>query len=77
MALVLSQLIVMGLSYLICKYSNVFFMQRTCVHHDATTMYYASIVDSDVDVFFLLIHTTKHFTRKNACPLVLFLSSKL
>jgi len=31
MALVLSQLILMGLSYLISKSSNVCFIQRTCV----------------------------------------------
>jgi hypothetical protein len=74
MALVLSKLIVMGLSHLICKYSNFFFIQRTCVQQDATIMYSSSTVDSDVDVCLLLIHATRHFPRKNDPPLVLFLS---
>jgi hypothetical protein len=77
MALVLSQLIVMGSPYHICKYSNVFFIQRTCVQQDATTMYSAYVVDSDVDVCFLLIHATINFPRKKDPPLVLFLSSIL
>ena len=40
-------------------------------------MYYSSVVDSDVDVCFLLIHATIHFPKKNDPPLVLFLSSIL
>jgi hypothetical protein len=40
-------------------------------------MYYASPVDSDVDVCFLLSHATRHSPKKNALPLVLFLSSIL
>jgi hypothetical protein len=35
------------------------------------------VVDSDVNVCFLLSHATKHFPRKNDPPLVLFLSSIL
>ena len=77
MALVLSQLMVMGLSYLICKFSNVCFIQRTCVQQNATKMYFSSIVESDVDVCFLLNQATRHFPKKNAPPLVLFLSSML
>ena len=77
MALVLSQLIIMGLSYLICKSSNVCFMKRTCVQQDAIILYSSFALDSDVDVCFLLIHATKHFPKKNAPPLVLFLSSIL
>jgi hypothetical protein len=77
MTLVLSQLIVMGSSYLICKSSKVCFIQRTSVQHDATTMYSDSVVDSDVDVCFLLSHATRHFPRNNSPPLVIFLSSIL
>jgi hypothetical protein len=40
-------------------------------------MYSSYAVDSDVDVYFLLRHATKHFPRKNSPPLVLFLSSIL
>jgi hypothetical protein len=77
MALVLSQLIVIGSLYFICRSSRVCFIQRTCVQQDATTMYYASVVESDVDVCFLLDHATRLFPKKNAPPLVIFLSSML
>jgi hypothetical protein len=40
-------------------------------------MYSASVVDSDVDVCFLLSHATRHFPKKKSPPLVLFLSSIL
>jgi hypothetical protein len=40
-------------------------------------MYFYFLVDSDVDVCFLLSHATRHFPRKDAPPLVLFLSSIL
>ena len=39
-------------------------------------MYSASIVDKDIEPYFLLIHDTKESPKKNAPPLVLFLSSK-
>jgi hypothetical protein len=77
MAVVLSQLIVMVLSYLICKSSNVCFIQRTCVQQDATMMYSASVADSYADVCFLLLHATRNFPKKNSPSLVLFLSSIL
>jgi hypothetical protein len=42
-----------------------------------TTIYITSSVDSDINVCFLLSHDTRHFPRKNAPPLVLFLSTTL
>ena len=77
MALVLSQLIVIGLLYFICRSSKVCFIQMTCVQQDATTMHSASIVEIDVDACFLLDHATRLFPKKNAPPLVIFLSSML
>jgi hypothetical protein len=77
MALVLSQLIVMGLLYIICRSSKVCFIQRTCVQQDETIMYFSSVVDSYVDVFFFLEHATRLFPKKNAPPLVFFLSPML
>jgi hypothetical protein len=40
-------------------------------------MYSSSVVESDVDVCFLLDHATIIFTKKNSPPLVIFLSSML
>ena len=77
MALVLSQLIVIGSLYFICRSSRVCFIQRNCVQQDVATMYYVFVVESDVDVCFLLDHSTKIFPNKNAPPLVIFLSSML
>jgi hypothetical protein len=68
---------VIGLSYLTCKYSRVCFIQITCLQQDATTMYFYFVVDSDIDVCFLLDHVTRHFPRNNAPSLVLFVSSIL
>jgi hypothetical protein len=39
-------------------------------------MYSASVVDNEIDPYFLIIHDTKESPKKNAPPLVLFLSSK-
>jgi hypothetical protein len=47
------------------------------VEQDAIAMYSVSVVDSDVDVYILLSHATKNFPKKNAHPLVFFLSSIL
>jgi hypothetical protein len=67
----------MGLLYLICRSSKVFFIQRMCVQQDATTMCYASTIDSDVDVCLFFDHATTLFPKKNVPPLVISLSSML
>jgi hypothetical protein len=46
------------------------------VQQVAVAMYYASVVDNVMDPCFLLSHETNESPRKNAPPLVLFLSSK-
>jgi hypothetical protein len=38
-------------------------------------MYSASVVDKEMELYFLLSHATKESPKKNAPPLVLFLSS--
>ena len=40
-------------------------------------MYSDSVVDNDIEPLFLLIHATNESPKKNATPLVLFLSSKI
>jgi hypothetical protein len=45
------------------------------VQQVATTMYYASVVDNEMDPCFLLSHATNESPRNNAPPLGLFLSS--
>jgi hypothetical protein len=66
---VLSQLIVMGLLYLICRSSKVFFIQRTCVQQDAASIYYVFVVESiDVDFYFFLNHATIIFPKINSPP---------
>ena len=76
MALVLSQWRGMGSSYFISKSASVWIIQRICVQQVAATMYSASAMDKYIDPFFLLSHATKESPKKNAPPLVLFLSSK-
>ena len=53
----------MGSSYFTSKSSNVCFIQMTWVQHDATTIYSASTVDSEIENFFLLSHDTKQTPR--------------
>ena len=62
-ALVLSQCIRMGSSYFTSKFSNVCFIQMTCVQHDATTIYSASAIDNEMEDYFLLSHDTKQFPK--------------
>jgi hypothetical protein len=45
------------------------------VQQVAAAMYYASVVDNEMDPFFLLSHATNESPRKNSPPLVHFLSS--
>jgi hypothetical protein len=45
------------------------------VQQVAAAMYYTSVVDKALEPWFLLSHATKESPRKNAPPLVLFLSS--
>jgi hypothetical protein len=45
------------------------------VQQVATAMYFASVVDKEMEPFFLLSHATKESPKKNAPPLVLFLLS--
>jgi hypothetical protein len=47
------------------------------VKHEEVAIYPDFVVDSDMDGCFSLSHDTRHFPRKNAPPLVLFLSSTL
>jgi hypothetical protein len=56
---------------------KVCFIQSTCVQHAVVAMYYASAVDREIDDCFLLNQETRLFPRKNASPLVIFLSSTL
>ena len=59
MELVLSQFIIIGFSYFISKSSSVCFIQMTWMQHDASTIYSASVVESEMEVCFLLNHGTK------------------
>jgi hypothetical protein len=45
------------------------------VQQDVVVMYYASVVDKEIEDCFLLSQDTKQFPKKNYPPLVLFLSS--
>ena len=76
MALVLSQWRGMGSTYFTSKSASVWIIQSICVEQVAETMYSASVVDKDIEPCFLLNHATKESPKKNAPPLVLFLSSK-
>jgi hypothetical protein len=60
MALVLSQYIGMGSSYLTCISVRVCFNHRTCVQHVVVVIYFALTIDNDIDEFLLLIQDTKH-----------------
>ena len=61
MALVLSQFILIGCSDFTSKFSSVCFIQMTWVQHDATTIYSASAMESEMEDCFLLKHETKQF----------------
>jgi hypothetical protein len=76
-ALVLSHSIDIGLLSSTLMSCNIYFIQCTCVKHVVVTMYYASIVDKEIDDCLLLNQDTRLFPRKNAPPLMLFLSSTL
>jgi len=76
-ALVLSHSIEIGKLYSTLVYFNAFFIQRICVKNDVAKMYYASVVDKDIEYCFFLSQYTKQFPKNNAPPLVLFLSSTL
>lgn len=52
-------------------------IQITWVQHDVIAMYFDSTVDRETKGYFLLNHETRMFPKRNALPLVLFLSSKL
>ena len=77
MALVLSQFIIIGCSYLTSKYSSVCFTQITWVQQDAIVMYSASAVESEMEDCFFLDQDRNFFCKKNADPLVPFWSSTL
>ena len=76
MGLVLSQWRGTWSRYFTSKYASVWIIQRICVHYVEATMHSASLVDKDIEPCFLLGHATKESPKKNAPPLVLFLSSK-
>ena len=50
-------------SYFILIYSNVHFIQITCVQHAAAAMYYAFSLDKDTEDCFLLDQTTRQFPK--------------
>ena len=77
MALVLSPCMKMGSSYFTSKSSNISFIQMTCVQNDTWAIYLDSIVDSEMEDFFLVSHDTNQYPRQNVSPLVFFLSSVL
>ena len=56
--------------------ASVWIIQSICVQQVAATMYSDSVVDKDIDLCLLLNYATKESPKKNAPPLVLFLSSK-
>jgi hypothetical protein len=47
------------------------------VQHDVVAMYSSYVVDKEIEDCFLFNQDTKQFPKKNAHPLVLFLSSTL
>ena len=75
MELVLSQCMIVGSSNTTLISCRVCFIHSTCVQHSATAMYSASVVDREIEVYFLLIQETSDSPKKKAPPLVLFLSS--
>lgn len=74
MTLVLSHIIGIGsvnytwISFKVC------FIHRICVQQVATIIYFASIVDKEMEACFSLTHDTKHFPKRKDAPEVLFLS---
>ena len=75
MALVLSQWIGIDAVYFTSKYASVWIIHNTYVQQVAVVMYSASMVDKEMEPCFLLSQATKELPKKNAPPLVLFLSS--
>jgi hypothetical protein len=75
MPLVLSRWIEIGAVYFTSKSASVSIIHNICVQQVAATMYSTSVFDKEMEPFFLLSHATNESPRKNASPLVLFLSS--
>ena len=75
MALVLSQWIGIGAAYFTSKFESFWIIHNTWVQQVAETMYSTAVVDKEMEPFFLLNHATREYPKKNAPPLVLFLSS--
>jgi hypothetical protein len=63
MVLALSQYIGMGSSYSTCISIRVCFIHRTYVQHVVAAIYYALVVDKDIDDCLFLIHDTKHSSK--------------
>ena len=76
MVLVLSQWRGMGSTYFTSKSSSVWIIQSICVQQVVATICSTYVVDKDIDLCLLLNYATKESPKKNAPPLVLFLSSK-
>jgi hypothetical protein len=65
----------MGSSYSTYISVNLFFIHRTCVHHLVPAIYFASVVDKDIDDCFFLSQDIKHSPKYIVAPLVLRRSS--
>jgi hypothetical protein len=76
-ALVLSLSIEIGFLCSILMSCSVSFIHRICVQQVVVSMYSSSVVDNEIEDCFLLSQDTKWSPKKNAPPLVLFLSSTL
>ena len=70
-ALVLSQNMGIGSSYVTCMSCRLCFIQRTWVQHVVATTYSASAVERVIEDCFLLNHETKQPPKNYAAPLVL------
>lgn len=77
MALVLSQKIVIGCLISMLTSLKASFIHIICVQQSAAAIYSASVVERDIDDYFLLSQETRKSPIKNAFPLVLFRSSML
>ena len=55
----MSQCITMVSSYFTIKYTNICLIQMTCVQNDAKAKYSASVVDNEMEDWFLLSDDTK------------------
>jgi hypothetical protein len=77
MALVLSHSIVIGCFHSTLISLSSCFIQRTCVEQDVVAMYFSFAMDKEIKDCFFLKKYTKQLPKKNAPPLVLFLSSTL